>query len=496
MLFSVKYSPNGKPEVFIETLHQWLHSVYAYTDELDSPSVFVFSPNVDELSGVEIGDNFYLPYSSALERPHLSPAHPKNHYFKSSNSHPWLSRRDELATDYDESSNSFLPPSSIELENLEHSLQQLSTESDLNMQNDIGYVSAILRPNITTSKSYTEAFMKGLDIQVVYEELGERFTMPPKLIEAYRDHLQQKNPKAVFGLEVCLSSAGEPLTIRFTAMTSDGELIAVFVYASKTYTIHYRDRENAQYLLDELSAAKITTDKKITRCMAKKGEIEFLPVNIDGRYRVHDEFYPNTLGDGGMSSIINGFREKTSANLLILAGQWGGGKSALYQAMCFEDKATNAEYYLVDDPEVYTNGDCLTELIERIIIDNKNGKIPYVFLEEGDSFIRDKRENPFLGRMASLTSGAAALQVKIVIATNDTSTNTIAPELLRSARLYAFIKFGTLTPQEANAARRVLNLPEMEFDKDVPLSDAICSKPVITGEASAVTIRKTVGFTQ
>lgn len=495
MFFKPKYTPVGIPQTF-SLRYENMYRIHKYIAESVSPSMFVFYSFTDSLLETEDEFCFYYAPEACSDRPHLSASHPKNYFFKPRGQGRSPSGREENVSDYGEENSRFSPPTSTQLENFEHFFQHLNSESDFNMQNDIGYVSAILRPNLTTSKSYTEAFMKGLDVQMVYEELGERFTMPVGLVEAYRVHLEEKKPDTVFGLEVALDTSYVPLTIRFTAMSPAGELIAVFVYASKTYTVHYKNREDVQYLLDKISASKITSEKKITRCMAKKGELQFVPVLIDGRYRIYDEFYPNTIPDGGMTSIINGFRNEASANLLILAGQWGGGKSALYQAMCFEDKNPAAEYYLVDDPEVYTNGDCLTELIDRIILDNRKGKTPYVFLEEGDSFIRDKKENPFLGRMASLTSGAAALRVKIVIATNDTSTNMIAPELLRSARLYAFVKFGTLTPDEANAARAVLGYSKMDFNENLPLSDVLCRKPVITGEASAVTIRKTVGFTQ
>ena len=140
---------------------------------------------------------------------------------------------------------------------------------------------------------------------------------------------------------------GGVLSVRFVVMNANRELVVVWLVATSTYSIHYKNKDDIKELMSYLETLHVSKKRTITRCYNGGKDLSMNTVTIDGRYQVHDEFYPMVQEHGGMNALLDQYETSTS-NLLILAGQWGGGKSALFQAMCWRDTSDNSTYILVD----------------------------------------------------------------------------------------------------------------------------------------------------
>ncbi len=360
------------------------------------------------------------------------------------------------------------------------------------MNNDEKYVAAIMRPNVLTSEYYAETFLHSNEVSFTFHRTDPNYVLSVKTVDEWAQHYR-RDANLTVSLEKGVSGKDSIRSVRMVVLNEKRELVLIWLFAGNSYSVHYKKHEEVSELLKFLKTTHTPDKRVIHRCYNGGGKIKISEISINGLYQIHDEFYPQLQDHGGMTKLLDDFRKSTS-NLMILAGQWGGGKSALFQAICWADEEGKSVYYLLDDPSIYDDAVLFSSVISQIEADNRNGLCSWLFLEEADDFIRSKKNNPFLSRLASLTSGAAALNVKIITATNDGSESMIDSALTRAGRLFAMVKFGLLTPEQANAARKVLGKEPLEFLEDVALSEALTEAPVFAGVASTKKAAASFGF--
>lgn len=363
-----------------------------------------------------------------------------------------------------------------------------------NLTTDELYVLAIIRPNIMTSENYASTFIHDNDVFFTYNHLDPSKNVMLSNVDGWKAFYGDRFPGCTVSVEKGINKGNEVHSLRFVVMSPERKLILVWLVAGETYSLHYKNLKDVEDLVKYMQGMHVPKKRTIIRCYSGGDKLITSPVTVDGKYQIHDEFYPMVEHVGGMNAVLDGFK-KSASNLMILAGQWGGGKSALFQALCYGDEDETNKYYLIDDPAVYSDSTLFSSLISKIENNTRGGVTSYLFLEEADDYIRSKKNNPFLSRLAALTAGAAPLKLKIMTATNDSSESEIDSALTRGGRLYAMIKFGLLTPEQANTSRAVLDLKPREFDKNVTLAEALTEAPIITGAGTTKSNRIAVGFT-
>ena len=363
-----------------------------------------------------------------------------------------------------------------------------------NLTTDELYVLAIIRPNIMTSENYASTFIRDNDVFFTYEHMDPSKKVMLSNVDGWKAFYADRFPGCTVSVEKGVHKGDEVHSLRFVVMTSERKMVLVWLVAGDTYSLHYKNLKDVEDLVKYMQGMHVPKKRTIVRCYSGGDKLITSSVTVDGKYQIHDEFYPMVEHIGGMNAVLDGFK-KSSSNLMILAGQWGGGKSALFQALCYSDENEANKYYLIDDPAVYSDSALFSSLIGKIETNTREGVTSYLFLEEADDYIRSKKNNPFLSRLAALTAGAAPLKLKIMTATNDSSESEIDSALTRGGRLYAMIKFGLLTPEQANTSRAVLDLKPREFDKNVTLAEALTEAPIITGAGTTKSNRIAVGFT-
>lgn len=362
-----------------------------------------------------------------------------------------------------------------------------------NLTTDELYVLAIIRPNIMTSENYASTFICDNDVFFTYEQIDPSKKVMLSNVNGWKAFYTELFPGCTVSVEKGIYKTEEVRSLRFVVMSAERKLVLVWLVAGDTYSLHYKNLKDVEGLAKYMQTLHVPKKRTIIRCYSGGDKLITSAVTVDGKYQIHDEFYPMVEHVGGMNAVLDGFKKSTS-NLMILAGQWGGGKSALFQALCYGDENEANKYYLIDDPAVYSDSALFSSLISKIETNTREGVTSYLFLEEADDYIRSKKNNPFLSRLAALTAGAAPLKLKIMTATNDSSESEIDSALTRGGRLYAMIKFGLLTPEQANTSRAVLDLKPREFDKNVTLAEALTEAPIITGAGTTKSNRVAVGF--
>lgn len=188
-----------------------------------------------------------------------------------------------------------------------------------------------------------------------------------------------------------------------------------------------------------------------------------------------------------------GFEIKESNSAMYrYRGVMGSGKSSLMSGMALVEPEKN-RYYLIDDPSIYDKPELFSELIGTISNNNDKDLTSVLFLEEVDDYLHSKKDNPFLSRLLSLSSGVTAMRLKVVAVTNNENESEIDPALLRTGRLFASVGFGDLTPEQANTARTAIGLAPKEFTKDVSLANALNDTAQKHGTAK-LTTNRSIGF--
>ena len=186
---------------------------------------------------------------------------------------------------------------------------------------------------------------------------------------------------------------------------------------------------------------------------------------------------------GGANKFVDNYLASSTA-LVNLYGVAGSGKSTLATKMA--TRATDRTVILVDNALFYRDAGLAQQLIAKVRELSSEGEKPFLILEEVDKHIQEKTDgNDFLTQLLSLTSGVLKTDVKIACLSNLNSATKILDALQRSGRSYANVEFIKHTPEQAAACRKAMGMPEMKFDHNVNLADAICEQVLNVGSNKA-----------
>jgi hypothetical protein len=181
----------------------------------------------------------------------------------------------------------------------------------------------------------------------------------------------------------------------------------------------------------------------------------------------HIEFYPQLIAAG--YNTIEEFEEEynnSGKSLLMLFGKMGTGKTTLLSWLVFRAKTKNRCLIQHDAP-------IMSPKFGEFLLGHEGSLC--VGIEDSDNSVLSSREtgNAQMSAILNFNDGALSLGNKMIISTNLDSMATIDSALPRKGRMFKTIRFGDLTPAQANNARKAVGLPEVDITKNITLAEAL-----------------------
>lgn len=166
------------------------------------------------------------------------------------------------------------------------------------------------------------------------------------------------------------------------------------------------------------------------------------------QFLFHDEYSHTDALYPYMNSKLKDFVPKfmkSSANILLLMGEPGTGKTSFIRSLAKEANVTNMyvtyDDNMMQDDEFYIN-----------FLQNSSGS-DILLLEDADAFLtsREDSNNKVMKRLLNMTDGIVSYPSrKIIFSTNVLDINKIDSALIRPGRCYDVLKFKRLSTVEAN----------------------------------------------
>lgn len=158
----------------------------------------------------------------------------------------------------------------------------------------------------------------------------------------------------------------------------------------------------------------------------------------------------------------------SDANVLLLIGSWGTGKSNYITRMVAES-GWSKDICLYDREDVI-----LHPKMSEHLRGMPAGSV--VIMEDADKLISKRSDdNENIAAVLNLTSGIATSDVKIIITTNLPNLKSVDPALLRPGRTFKVLEFKALTIEQAHALRDKMSLPRVDFGnlEKISMAEAI-----------------------
>lgn len=174
----------------------------------------------------------------------------------------------------------------------------------------------------------------------------------------------------------------------------------------------------------------------------------------EGVLEAKDEHYP--FIEGGVHEYLDGFL-KSDANVLIMLGVPGTGKTSLVRDFIYRNKLRT---YITFDEGVLREDGFFVEFMT-------NNKADLLVVEDADNLItaREHEINKLMSKFLNVSDGLIKHQnKKQIFTTNVTNIDKIDPALVRAGRCYGVLEFRHLTREEANVIR-AKNGAELLTDK-------------------------------
>lgn len=174
------------------------------------------------------------------------------------------------------------------------------------------------------------------------------------------------------------------------------------------------------------------------------------PPSIPKDYRALYPYFSQTPGE-----LWDDFAASKS-NVLLLIGEPGTGKSSFIMEM-LRHRGWGEDIHLADRHDVLGHSGFVGYI-------RKLDRQSVLVTEDSDLFVQSRESgNSQMSGLLNTISGIISTEVKLIISTNLKSLSQVDPALLRPGRTFKILHFQRLTLEEAQAARRTLNLPAVEF---------------------------------
>lgn len=149
--------------------------------------------------------------------------------------------------------------------------------------------------------------------------------------------------------------------------------------------------------------------------------------------------------------------EASDANVLIIYGKAGLGKSQLIRELCKLKNVDDGEIYLADTADIFEHPGLVPFIHGR-----KDGSW---FITEDSTVMVEKREsgNSLMAGILNATEGLTSGNVKFIISTNLEKLNDVDTALIRPGRTFRCIPFKPFTVEQGNAAREAIGLEPIQF---------------------------------
>lgn len=173
----------------------------------------------------------------------------------------------------------------------------------------------------------------------------------------------------------------------------------------------------------------------------------------------------------------------SSANVMLLMGLPGTGKSSMIRTAVAK---LGLKVLFCSSMSVASDPSFVSKLGE--MVGNKGSDFDAIVIEDADVLIRPRdKGNMALSEILNATSGMTTKgNYKLIVTTNQLTTENIDPALLRPGRCFDVMEFGTLTHDEANAARESIKLPRLKFSgSNRTLAEALSAHELATERVSS-----------
>lgn len=203
-------------------------------------------------------------------------------------------------------------------------------------------------------------------------------------------------------------------------------------------------------------------------------------VSLDKVQTSPDAFYPWMNGISTQDYISEYLT--SSANVLLFMGPPGTGKSSLIRTAIAK---LGLKVLFCSSMSIASDPSFVSKLGEMISAPDSD--FDAIIIEDADVLIRPRDQgNMALSEILNATSGMTSKGgYKLIVTTNQTNTDNIDPALLRPGRCFDVMEFGTLSHNEANAARESIGLAKLNFTGvERTLAEALSAHELVTEKSS------------
>lgn len=322
----------------------------------------------------------------------------------------------------------------------------------------------------------------GYEVSVSYTEVGDLTYSRWKLEQAPGNYEQlmftAKNVREAFSL---LCEHFKLKWYKDATGTAHGYNKHIFLTHGSHLAIQFHESKAAQVAAILATIPRAKPESSIKWWYMGVKEPEGITMPLEG-FSPTDEFYP------WMSKSIATFAREyseSSANVLLLLGQPGTGKTSFIRGLIremsyetwvtYDSKVQQNEQFYIQFTAIARNADIPASLPEELRDGSKRDDGRCLVLEDADEMLSKRTEgNKIMNRLLNLSDGLVSLPArKIIFSTNLPGLKSVDEALLRPGRCFAAIKFRDLTRAEAQRACRSVGIDRAITKEKLTLSEAL-----------------------